>query len=341
MVHMRTLHILNYISLFLFFAHHATAIDQDTSITHGMQQFKQVSIKDPFELFWQQPLYNKLSIKSFLENVYNNNAYAQRFLAFNFSHMHTLLTYAQENEKPKAYVVSVLKLFTQKLKSATYINAYAFSELLILLPELLKPLALSDLSHKEVIKRAVKDRLYTFFLQEFNELKESPEDTLNKLSNNLYDIAHTQSSYSSDDIALTELQQSIGKFLEVTLGKLIWCATDQQEVWKSVKDISYNLELLLVNNSIANVETLDELYWTLIHRFCYFLNVAGNQLKQECYHTIQEDLTHKRFTLWASPEREAYITSKEDHFKQALLDSEVRSRAWQAGMISDYIPVNL
>jgi hypothetical protein len=303
---------------------------QDT--VNNLQNQPLATPTDNLDEFYQQPQYTRESVSRFLTRIYNHRHYGEKFLAFNFTHMQTLLSYTRESIQPRAYIKMVLKLFSQKLKSATFVNSYALLQLVNQLPELLKSYCLkqSDQSAKDQFKKC----LYDFFLHNFKDLKKDPERSLNSLTDTIYKISVTQ---SDKDISVAELQQCIAQFLEISLNKLIWSPVDNKDVWDSVKNIALSLELLLHSNAIANTESLDELYWSLIYRFCYFLEIAGTELHQSAYEIIVSDLNSQKLSLWKLEERDAFITPKELYLKQRVFEAEVRSRAWHAGIITDMI----
>ena len=63
-------------------------------------------------------------------------------------------------------------------------------------------------------------------------------------------------------------------FLEIAMAKLIWSPEEHEKIWENVKAISRQLEVLIQHNILNDANDLDDLYWTLIHRFCFFLEIA-------------------------------------------------------------------
>jgi len=284
--------------------------------------------------FHKQPLYTRDSVSSFLTRVYNHRHYSEKFLALNFSHVATLLSYTNQSLQPRAYIKMVLKLFSQKLKSTTFVNSYAFLELVSRMPELLRDYFPQN-SEQET-KDKFKACLYDFFLNNFKDLKKDPEQSLSTLADKMYHVSRTLKN--NNDLPVTELQQCVLQFFEISLSKLVWSPEDNIDVWDSVKSIAYTLEALMHLNAIPNAESLDELYWTLIHRFCYFLEIAGTELKQNAFEVINSDMSTQKLSLWTLEERDALITPKEYHLRQRIFEAEVRCRAWHSGLITDMLP---
>lgn len=310
---------------------------QDTATKHTENNVENQYIDnfgdpDILDHFFKLPRYTKDSYKCFLTNTYNHNKYACKFLALNFSHVSTFLGYTAECDYPRAYIKSVLKLFGQKLKSTTYINAYAFSELLQQLPELIKLYFVADKENQEK-KDTIKSCLTSFFENKFERLKQNPESALEDLAQTICNITIKRNTDKDGetDIAIDELQYATVSFLELSLNKLIWNPIDQKEVWGSVKIISLQLEELYIQNMIPSVESLDELYWSLINRFCYFLELSGAELNEASFQEINNDLNANN-VLWAIEEREPYITSKLEFLRQAVLQAEISAKVARVGI---------
>jgi hypothetical protein len=309
---------------------------------HKQFKIKNQSITDRFDIFWKPVKYSQSSIKCFIKHSYNNLAYAPKFLAFGFGyHIVPLLSYAHLNQQPRAYIKSIIKLFGQKSKSTPYINAFSYFEFLETLPPLLSPYCVVQQKDYMLDQESIKQCLYNFFLTDFNSLKTDPESAFNKLSvaicQQLQQAAVIRKE-QRQDISIKELQYDMFHFLEITLSKLIWSAQDQKSVWESVKAISAILTDLQQHNILPSLDSLDELFWTLISRFCYFLEIEGAELNEPAFHAISQDLASGDLLLWTLPEREAYITTKAKSLKTALISAEIRSRAYKMGLITDLIP---
>lgn len=307
------------------------AINHNNEFTMSKQP---IQSQDKTEFFLQQPKYSKDSIKDFLTNTYNDRQYAN-MLALNFRHINTFLSFSSLNSYPRTYIKTVLKLFSQKLKSSVFINSYAFSQLLFEFPTYFSKICTEE---DDIYKKnKIKDTLYNFFLNNFAELKRDPETSLNKLSDKIYEIS-LEPNPQDEDITIAELSTAVVQFLEVSLSKLIWCPEDGDDVWKIFKSIANQLELLYKYNVIPNTESLDDLYWSLIYRFCYFLEIAGIELKHQNYALMTHDINNKKISIWYLDERDSCICTKAEYLKQAIFDADIRAHAYQSGMISDMIP---
>jgi hypothetical protein len=293
---------------------------------------------DIMELFFKQPKYTRSSIKCFLKHTYNNTRYAQNFLSLNFSHITTLTSYTDQSPLPRNYISRVFGLFAQKLKSTIYINSYVFNDFLASIVMPLKPYFDSQEEKKAKIE-IIKDRLYAYLEHNYSTLKEDPESALRKLAQDIYEVLFEKHNPQTDDISITDLQHSLAHFLEISLSRLIWSPVDQEQVWESVKAIAAHLGQLHANHMLLDTEVLDELLWSLLYRFCYFLELAGNELSRECYLKIHRDLTSygEQIPFLLLKERETFITTKLDYLKHCMVTSEIKARAYQEGIIADMI----
>jgi hypothetical protein len=272
----------------------------------------------------------RFGIQHFFKKTFNDPMYNQ-YLALNFSHISTFLSYSNEADEPRAYIKSVIRLFSQKIKSCSYINGEAF---LLFLKELPRLISKHFEQNNEKVQAKIQDCLYNFFLDKFDELKEDPEHTLEKLTQDIYSISCTT---DNQDLDTTELQCSMHNFLDLCLNRLIWSPQDQDDIWKSVKNISHALEELVNAHIIKDVETLDELFWSLIHRFCYFLEIAGLELEEDTIKSIGSDLQSKSLPLWSMDEQESFITPKRTYLKNAVFETYATSSARKAGLIVDTV----
>jgi hypothetical protein len=155
------------------------------------------------------------------------------------------------------------------------------------------------------------------------------------------EIINTIDSHSLEhDATLADLQRSIFEFLEISISKLMWNTTYKKHVWQSVKALSSKLEDVLHANGISDLTQLDKLYWSLIHRFSYFLEIAGSELDHEAYLEIEKDLEQKKLAMFVLEEQEIFLLPKLDYLKRYVFDGHAKSHARNNfGIISeDIIP---
>jgi hypothetical protein len=275
-------------------------------------------------------------IDAFLRTTFNSPLYSSDILPHDFSHFIQLLQHSKSmTHHRRAYIKSVVKLFGNKIKGAQYINAYAFSLMLDQLPDQLEEF----FSLKRCLDptRSTK-KVYTIleqtFLNKFDQFKEKPREFLDTLSHEIIESLEKDTELIAEDISLEQLRQSVVRFLEACVGKLVWSPEDHEAIWDSVKKISQQLEVLIDRNILTDASDLDDLYWSLIHRFCFFVDITGSDLPLEFYEKIRNDIASQQILLLELEEQEKSIEPKISHLKRALLNGEAKKRAHDNGIVT-------
>ena len=260
------------------------------------------------------------SIGDFLKDIFNAPAYAENFLPNNFFHMIELLQYGNQTGKDNVYVRAVIRLFANKMKASSYINAYAFSDLLSQLPSVLdRHFAIKSETVLNSLKDIIYELQYQSFKSKFPEFKASPETFLSNLAQQIEDAA--------------ELRKLVNLFLEVCLNKLIWSPQDQFETWQNTKVIADQLACLYQRTIIADLEDLNSLCITLLERYCFFLDVAGAQIDIATYEKIKEDINTCRTPLLDLAEQEDVLETKAQRLSRCILSLEAKARARESGIV--------
>jgi len=272
-------------------------------------------------------------IKNFLQQVYNRSEYFE-LLPTNLTHLLDFLRNGKKNNQSRAYIRSVVKLFSNKIKGVQYINAYAFSFMLADFPHLLSDYFLIKRPNGlNKYKEELNSILYQTFLAKYDFFKKSPQEFFDSLSQDIIETLQHDLPALSDDVGPDELRHTLVRFLEISINKLIWHPEEHTKIWASVKGISNQLEALMEHNIIDDANDLDDLYWTLIHRFCYFLDLAHADLPIKFLETIKEDIATQQLLLIELEEQEPLITSKRDHLLQAVRAGIARKQAIDKGIV--------
>lgn len=270
-------------------------------------------------------------ISHFLRHIYNDPEYAQDYMPNDFSHLYQLLL----KKQTRSFAQAVFRLFGNKEKACTYINAHAFSCLLEQLPTLLEPYfsVARPIEEFDTAKKKINSILYARFLDKFTDFKSNPTLFFDDLSQEIVDamlIAHQ----GSHDVSIEELRKTVLIFLEMGLSKLIWSPHDGADTWKSVKTISEHLMKLTDVNAIADLEDLNGLFITLLERYCYFLDIASTDLPLNFYQAVQHDIANTSIPLLTHTEQEEMVETKMNRFKRALTVCQAKTRAFDHGMMA-------
>ena len=275
-------------------------------------------------------------IDAFLRTTFNNPIYISDILPHDFSHFIQLLQHSKSmTQHRRAYIKSVIKLFGNKIKGAQYINAYAFSLMLDQLPDLFEEyFSLKRCLDPINSTKKVYSILEETFLNKFDTFKQKPREFLDTLSHDIVESLQKDTEFITEDISIEQLRQSIVRFLESCTSKLVWSPEDHEAIWDSAKKISKQFEVLIDRNIITDSSDLDDLYWSLIHRFCFFIDITGSDLPLEFYEKIRNDIASQQLLLLELDEQEKSIEPKMAHLKHALFNGEARKRAIDNGIIA-------
>jgi len=273
-----------------------------------------------------------MSLDRFAETV-KNPAYARTILPHDFNLMVELLTYGKQTDQPREYTRSVFKMFGNLLKGAEYVNPSAMGSLLRQIPDLVshhfsfaeakRPLPDNDLFGCDAacyFKQTINNILYGRFSNEFDLFRREPESFLENLSGQLADL-------SQDHLENEQLRQAIIRFLEIGLGKLIWSPADGEKTWESAKRMGANLASLLKDRIIDDANDLVDLYWTIVQRYGYFIDIAGTGMPISSYQQINADIEQKRPLLLEMDEQEECLESRSSVLTRTLMAGEARRRA--------------
>jgi hypothetical protein len=269
-------------------------------------------------------------INYFLQEVYNRPEYGAEILPNNFSHFLQFLEHGITTRQTPAYAQSVIKLFSNKLKAATYVNAYVFEDILLPLQNIVKYYFVGPKPRTPTQLRAsINDVLYTSFLSQFDFFKKNPKTFFDSVAQEILTSLNYELVGSAHEVQKEQLRQTLIRFLELCTSKLIWSPEEPAQVWKSVKTTCSHFARLAHDGILDNADYIDDLYWSLTHRFCFFIDLCNTSLPASFYQTVQKDLLNKNVLLCKLAEQETAIISKADILMQSITAGEARARAYQ------------
>jgi hypothetical protein len=264
--------------------------------------------------------------------------YRKSILPNDFSYLLQLITFGTSNNQPPVYLRSTIKLFSNMLKSSQYVNAHAFSHLLEALPSAVMPyfslptsrhyitdLTFYDAAFVDRFKSTVQTVLYSKFSTEYETFKQDPDLFLKKISNTIVTLAE-------EEMIQEQLRQSVIKFCEIALSKLIWNPAAGEQTWLITKRIGEQLATLLAHNILDDSNDLDDLHWTLLNRYCYFIELTATDLPESFYKTIKNDLRSHDIVLFALEEQDYMVESKLSYMQRTLLEAETAAYCYKSGI---------
>jgi hypothetical protein len=277
--------------------------------------------------FGQPVILNPVGIKKFLRYTYNHQDYALEFLPNNFCHMLQFLRKGKESHQKRAYVQSVFRLFSNKLKSSSYVNAYALSTVLDELPTLIGDYFVKEETKKNMaaMQLHVNEMLYSRFLSQFKSFKDNPVDFLDSLSRDIVvTIDHHEIHQPSDSMTPEELRKVTLMFLEVGLSRVIWNPAEIDGTWHSVKHLANDLSTLYDHDIIVDQEDLNDLFRTLLERYCLFIDLVGEDLPFEFFERVKKDIKEESLVL-LDLEEEEEVESKSQRLMRSITHAQQKA----------------
>jgi len=265
--------------------------------------------------------------------------YAREILPYDFSYLHQLLVYGKTLHHRQNYARSVFGVFSNVMGASHDISAYAFEALLELLPNALRPYTLlsvsselpfypesTDMLFQDRFKHIVSNILFIQFSSQFDSFKAEPVLFFD-------DLAHRMSDVAQQELDMQLMRTAVKRFIELALSKLIWRSEKPETIWPNVKKIADNLMQLVEHNIIDDLNDLNDMYWTLIHRFNYFTDLLNAHLPQSFYHDIRTDLSSDSILLLTLAEQDSCIRTKKESLIRALVESEAKRLAYEKGIV--------
>jgi hypothetical protein len=279
------------------------------------------------EQFLKPVTFSQYGIADFFLTTFNDRIYASQFLPSCFLHLDDFLRYASTTDSPTVFALTSLELFHQRLKEARWVNPFALIEFL----ESSMPLiaSLCRIEERKNNIPPIKQILYDALLHRFNDLKETPDIFLTTVAEEIDRLTMPDEEREKK----TELKLLYIRLIESALDKLIWDPRDEECVWQSVILLTNQLEQLLANNILAEDRNLNPLLWSLTYRLCYFLETHGARLPINCYQTMKNDCM-LQLNILTRPEEEDLVTNRKERLLRAILDGEIKARAYARGIIT-------
>lgn len=261
--------------------------------------------------------FTRSGLTCYFKHIYNCENYARQVLIiFPFQHMQEFLTHGTNTNQPRAYTQAVFTLFEKKIKSAPSINATAMLPFLQALPTFIQ----QELDQKQSKKTAIKSIVRRELETNFDILKSDPEFFLDALSQKIIDLDTNPAFMSREQLLFT-----ITKFIDTCLGKLIWVASEKEEVWNNFFALGKELAKLHELGIIRSKEDLDVCQWTLNSSFCTYLSYAGAQLDFVFFERAVQDLRCGIKHFDDLPEQEHLMATKTKQLTEAIITSRFKA----------------
>ncbi len=263
---------------------------------------------------------------------YNHPFYTKRFLPTCLLPIKDLLEYTKGQSDPCGYAHTIISIFHQRMKDVQWENPFAFAQLLDAFPTLLAPIIEQSggnlITQSESDYHALRNLIAAKYTQEKSLWDSQPEAFVDSLSRDICD--YIQNRRTSSDV-----KNILVRFIESILDKLIWDHKDEIYVWKSFKVIGSQLQTLYERGLIPDMTTLNHCLWSLIYRFCYFIELSGSCLPVNVYSEIKKDLETESVEFLKYDEQERFILPKTELLGRALRLGETKARLYPRGILTD------
>lgn len=262
--------------------------------------------------FFYRPIdFSPDGISHYFKYVYNHPEYPN-YLPYNLSHMIQFLDHGSKSGQSEAFAASVVKLFMQKIKATPYVDAESFVEFLPKFAQAIQPyLDKKEASFLQEVQTVLKDRLVTVFTKYFSYFQKNPDAFMTSLSEQL--AKQTNQLCTAQHIEVEQLKKDVLRFIELCANKLIWSSKDDAQVWLVCNKIAYETQQCLEKKVLTSQDSFDDVCWSLVHRFCYFLELSAPTLSRNFYDQILLDLQTKPLILTSAEEQEDLMTTKRSH----------------------------
>jgi hypothetical protein len=277
---------------------------------------------------------NNAALIATLEHQLSDPEFAKRTLPNDFSALIFLIECGKETNYPLNYTNSLFKTFTTLLKGSDYVNPQAFIQFLTSVTPLLQryfipyksskflksntdPLELSALNRLQENFIII---LHDTFISNYVSFKQDPDTFLNELAMNAFLLAE-------EEIAIQTFRKNFIKFIDLAISKLAWKKTDTPQAWDVTKTIALQLIDLVNINAIDERTDLNDLYWSLIHRFCHFVDIQNGELPLNFYEAIKKEINSYDLLLIDLPEDDTFLENKRSYLLRTLMTFEARLRA--------------
>ena len=292
-----------------------------------------ITILDNEYVLYQPIQFTKHHLNAFFTNAFSSPHYRRNILPHDLSRMKDLIEYGTHRDQARSYTQSIIRLFHNALKGSMYVNADALSESIEQITPLLSTVFTPIFaSPTQSMKRHISDLMYNQLINSFTQFKEDPEATINNISEEISHYAADPTTFLGD-ISTDELRKTIMLFLEQTLSKLIWNPKAAVESWESVKKIAQQLHTMQIQNIIADEEDLNDLYTTVVERYCLFMDLNAPYLEIPFYEMVRKEVVSEQAPFLYLAEQEPFLEKKYERMLRALMECEAKTRAQEYGII--------
>lgn len=296
--------------------------------------------------------FNK-SLANYIQEVYNKRGYEES-LSQDGTHIIELLELGNDLDLDITTVYTCIRLFYNKIKACELIDDTVIIQTLDSMPHLVERFFKKEEKPEEkkldlnFLKKMNTDIIFTQFSSNFAFFEKEPEAFINTLSEKITDALHkevekikkTVNEKTEFCVMKMRLRQMVVRFFELALNKAIWQMHSYEGIWTSFLTLANGLQQLGLHGVIDHMDDLDDLYWSLVHRFCFFLDLRGSTLPPQFFEEVESDLESGAVFFLEDVELDEAIKTKKEVFVEALIHAKAKSIAFRQGILTDPIITN-
>ncbi len=286
---------------------------------------------------------------SYITNIYNKTGYAKT-LSQNGDPIIEILDFCNDLDADSTSVYVCIRLLYNKFKATEceIVDDTVINQLLVTLPKLLEHHFVSAEANKQenldFLRRHTEEMMLNAFIERMPEFQKTPDTFITSLSSNVLqiwqkeiDVLRQQHQKTIEQAEMrARLRSIVIRFFDLLINKSIWSFQTYEGIWSSFINTTNNLFLLANHSIIDHMDDLDDLQWSLVHRFAWFLDFAGAALPSEFYEEIEADLNNQVVSVLEVPEQDPGITTKKETLLKALAIGRTKSAAQKQGIIQIY-----
>ena len=256
------------------------------------------------------------SLTKYVKEIYNNKYYSD-YISQNGTHVVEFLELSNELNLDIETVYTCLRLFYNKIKSCELIDDTVVTQILEPLPDLLAKYFTPQEDIESIsltsLNKNIEKVILNQFTQHLPKFQAEPDNFLSELSAEISQIAKKELDFFEKAIEQKEmterLRNMVIRFFETALSKTIWNNTEYEGIWQSVLSIANGLHMLGVNGVLDHMDDLDDMLWSLTHRFSFFIDLTGSSMPLSFFEEIENDLDSRVIFLLESQEQDEGIKS--------------------------------
>jgi len=298
---------------------------------------EQALLKERHQVQESRTVIFQKSFLKYVKEVYNSRNYAN-VLSQDASHIVQFLELSNELNLGTDLVYVCLRLFYNKIKACELVDDTMLAQVLSTMPQLLERHFVENQRHDHFsdltfLQKHFEGILLGRFTQHLSEFQQKPDTFMSSLATELAQFVKQQAEQIKKQQQSTEkkerLRSIVIRFFDTTLSKAIWNPKAPEGIWKSFTGIANGLQLLGNHAVLDQMDDLDDLLWTLNHRFCFFLDLTGTSLPTSFYEEVEQDLANRSIFFLEYKEQDEGIMSKKDHLLEALLQGKAKALAYE------------